>query len=181
MEISEMTAGESCAFLERTSAGRLGCSFDGQPYIVPIYFAYESGYLYLFSTLGQKVKWMRANPKVCIQADDIESRSKWVSVIVYGDYEELTEPQYTAERQHGSLLLARRYQWWLNALGERQKEVGNRLIEPLFFRIRINSISGLRATDEKEASLIRTDPTHGIGETSRISNISGTGPASDLG
>jgi len=28
--------------------------------------------------------------------------------------------------------------------------VGDKLIEPLFFRIRIQSMSGLRATDEKE-------------------------------
>jgi hypothetical protein len=28
--------------------------------------------------------------------------------------------------------------------------VGDKLIDPLFFRIRIQSMSGLRATDEKE-------------------------------
>ena len=39
--------------------------------------------------------------------------------------------------------------WWLNALGERQMRVGENSIEPLFFRIRIQSMSGLRATDER--------------------------------
>ena len=34
--------------------------------------------------------------------------------------------------------------------GERQMRVGENSIEPLFFRIRIQSMSGLRATDEKE-------------------------------
>jgi uncharacterized protein len=130
------------------SVGRLGCSYKDQPYVVPIHFAAENGYLYVFSTFGQKVKWMRANPKVCVQADEIKSQSEWMSVIVNGEYQELPESRYKAERQHASSLLAKRYQWWLNALGERQMKEGERSIDPLFFRIRIGSISGLHATDK---------------------------------
>jgi len=148
MEINELTAEESSAFLERTSVGRLGCSFENQPYVVPIYFAHDSGYLYVFTTLGQKVEWMRANPRVCVQADKIESQSEWVSVIVNGEYEELSETQRAAERRRATSLLAEHSQWWLNALGERQMRVGDKSIEPLFFRIRIESITGLRATDQ---------------------------------
>jgi nitroimidazol reductase NimA-like FMN-containing flavoprotein (pyridoxamine 5'-phosphate oxidase superfamily) len=153
MEINELTAEECSGFLEHASLGRLGSSFENQPYVVPIYFAYHDGYLYIFSTYGQKVKWMRANPTVCVQTDEIQSQSEWVSVIAYGDYEELPEPQYSAEREHASSLLGKRYQWWLNALGERQMRVGETAIEPLFFRIRIHSMSGLRATDEKRGTI----------------------------
>ncbi len=149
MELNEMTTEECSALLAHASVGRLGCSFENQPYVVPIYFAYDSGYIYVFSTLGQKVKWMRANPKVCVQIDQIQSESEWASVVVNGDYEELPEPQYAAERQHASSLLAKRYQWWLNALGERQLRMGDKAIDPLFFRIRVHSTSGLRAADEK--------------------------------
>jgi nitroimidazol reductase NimA-like FMN-containing flavoprotein (pyridoxamine 5'-phosphate oxidase superfamily) len=149
MEINEMTAEECSALLAHATVARLGCSFEDQPYVVPIYFAYESGYIYVFSTLGQKVQWMRANPKVCVQIDEIHSESEWASVVASGDYEELPEPQYAAERQHATSLLAKRYQWWLNALGERQMKLGDTLIEPLFFRIRVHSLSGLRAADEK--------------------------------
>jgi len=63
-----------------------GCSYENQPYVVPIHFAYEDAYLYGFSTFGQKVKWMRANPKVCVQTDKIENQGEWISVIVYGEY-----------------------------------------------------------------------------------------------
>jgi uncharacterized protein len=150
MEVNEMAAEECKAALEHASLGRLGCSYENQPYVVPIHFAYNSGYLYVFSTFGQKVRWMRANPKVCVQTDQLENQGEWISVIVYGEYEELLEPQYTAERKHASSLLAKRSHWWLNALGERQMRVGNKSIEPLFFRVRIHSMSGLRATDEKE-------------------------------
>lgn len=150
MEINEMTGEECSSFLQRASLGRLGCSLENQPYVVPIRFAVNGGYIYVFSTFGQKVKWMRANPKVCVQTDEIKSGGEWVSVIVNGEYEELPEPQYTAERKLASSLLAKQYQWWLNALGERQMRVGDSPIEPLFFRIRIHSMSGLHATDEKE-------------------------------
>ncbi len=92
---------------------------------------------------------MRANPKVCVETDEIQNQGEWISVIVYGEYEELPEPQYAAERKHAGSLLAKRYRWWLNALGERQMRVGENSIEPLFFRIRIQSVSGLRATEEK--------------------------------
>ena len=150
MEVNEMAAGECKVVLEHASLGRLGCSYENQPYVVPIRFAYDSGYLYVFCTFGQKVRWMRANPKVCVQTDQIENQGEWISVIVHGEYEELPEPQYTAERKHASSLLAKRHHWWLNALGERQMRVAENSIEPLFFRIRIQSMSGLRATDEKE-------------------------------
>ena len=149
MEINEMAAEECKAVLEHASLGRLGCSYENQPYVVPIHFAYEDGYLYVFSTFGQKVKWMRANPKVCVQTDQAQDQSEWISVIINGEYEELPGPQYAAERKHASLLLAKRTHWWLNALGERQMRVGDKSIEPLFFRIRIESMTGLRATEQK--------------------------------
>jgi len=94
---------------------------------------------------------MRANPKVCVQTDEIKSQGEWVSVIVNGEYEELPEPRYTAERKLASSLLAKQYQWWLNALGARQMRVGDSAIEPLFFRIRIHSMSGLHSIDERKS------------------------------
>ncbi len=150
MEVNAMAAEECRKVLEHASLGRLGCSYENQPYVVPTYFAYDSGYLYVFSTFGQKVKWMRANPRVCVQTDEIQSQGEWISVVVYGEYEELPEPQYTAERKHASSLLAKRSHWWLNALGERQMRVDDKSIEPLFFRVRIQSVSGLRATEERQ-------------------------------
>jgi uncharacterized protein len=145
MEINEMTTEECSGFLEHASIGRLACSFENQPYVVPMNFAYDNGYLYVFSTLGQKIEWMRANPKVCVQTDQMKSESEWMSVVVNGEYEELPEPQYAAERRHATSLLGKRYHWWLNALGQRQLRVGDQAIDPLFFRIRVQSMSGLRA------------------------------------
>ena len=97
MKIVEISHDECKELLNRVSVGRLACSLENQPYVVPVCFAYEPEYLYVFSTLGQKIKWMRQNPKVCLQVDEIGNRSNWTSVVVNGTYVELCEPQYTAK------------------------------------------------------------------------------------
>jgi nitroimidazol reductase NimA-like FMN-containing flavoprotein (pyridoxamine 5'-phosphate oxidase superfamily) len=152
MVINEITKDECGAFLAGASLGRLGCSLDNQPYVVPVYFVYEPDNIYVFSTLGQKAEWMRANPKVCLQADEITDQSKWKSVIATGRYQELPEPQYAAEREHARNLLEKRCRWWQNPLGERQLRVGNHSITPLFFRIHVDAMSGLLAIDESAQS-----------------------------
>jgi uncharacterized protein len=146
MAVHEMNEDECRALLARASMGKLGCSLDDQPYVVPVCFAYEPDYIYVFSTFGQKIEWMRANPKVCVQIDEIETESQWISVIVNGHYQELSQPKYAAEREHARELLEKRQQWWLNALGERHlKSSKELLIEPLFFRVQIGYMTGLRA------------------------------------
>src|SRR6476660_1034421 len=50
MEINEMTQDACRSVLTRVSMGRLGCSLENQPYVVPICFAYETDYIYVFST-----------------------------------------------------------------------------------------------------------------------------------
>src|SRR5262245_26666519 len=62
MIIREMTEDECRDVLARMNFGRLACARDNQPYVVPIYFSYHGGYLYGFSTMGQKIEWMRSNP-----------------------------------------------------------------------------------------------------------------------
>jgi uncharacterized protein len=146
--INRMNEKECLDVLTRVAVGRLGCAHDGQPYVVPIFFAHDGRAIYALSTLGKKIEWMRANPKVCLQADEIRSESDWTSVIVTGAFEELVEPQYTDDRDHARKLLEKRHRWWVNAMAERLMKSSGSLIEPLFFRIGIESISGLRATAE---------------------------------
>jgi nitroimidazol reductase NimA-like FMN-containing flavoprotein (pyridoxamine 5'-phosphate oxidase superfamily) len=66
MLIQEMTEAECITILARARLGRLACAHQNQPYVVPIYFAYEQPYAYAFTTPGQKVEWMRYNPLVCL-------------------------------------------------------------------------------------------------------------------
>jgi uncharacterized protein len=148
MTINEMTEQECRSALSGASFGRLGCSFKNQPYIVPLYFASEAGYIYALGTAGQKIEWMRQNPRVCLQVDDIRTDSEWTSIIVLGRYQELPEPQFAEERAHARELLKQRSGWWKPALAERDLKSSNELIAPIFFRIGIDSLTGLHSTSE---------------------------------
>lgn len=146
-----MTEQQCHEALERASFGRLGISHDGQPYVVPVYFAYEDGYVYILSTAGQKIEWMRRNAKVCLEIDNVSSDSHWSSVIALGQYEELPEPQFAQERARARKLLERRPRWWQPAFAERELRSPTELIDPIFFRVQIRSVSGLQAIEEAAA------------------------------
>jgi uncharacterized protein len=95
--------------LTRTHLGRLACAQGSQPYVVPFYFAYHNNFLYSFTTVGQKIDWMRANPLVCVEADEVVSPEEWASVIVFGRYEELPDTsEYQPERAVAYSLLQKK-------------------------------------------------------------------------
>ena len=54
------------AFLREGVLGYLGLSDEGQPYVVPLNYAYEEGRILFHCALtGYKLDCIRANPKVC--------------------------------------------------------------------------------------------------------------------
>src|ERR1019366_516275 len=113
MLISELTKQASLDLLASIHIGRLACARGTQPYVVPIHFAYDNYFLYGFSMAGQKIEWMRANPLVCVDADDIVSPEQWTSLIVFGRYEELPDtPQMQGERAFAANLFQQRPLWW---------------------------------------------------------------------
>src|SRR5688572_33385027 len=77
--------------------GRIGCHAMGQTYIVPVSYAYDEGYIYVRSFEGLKITIMRENPAVCFQVDVINNMSNWQSVIAWGLFEELNDPD---DRNH---------------------------------------------------------------------------------
>ena len=79
MLIQEVSHRDALNLLAHLRLGRIACAEGAQPYVVPFYFVYHDGYLYSFSTVGQKIRWMRANPLVCVEVDEIVSSEEWVS------------------------------------------------------------------------------------------------------
>ena len=150
MRIVAISQQECGQMLQRVSIGRLACSLNDQPYVVPVAFSYEPDCIYIFSTVGKKIEWMRQNPKVCLQADEMGHGSSWASVVVTGWYLELNEMQNPALREHAMEQLAKYAEWWRNPLAERREKVSDLAIETVFFRIDITSMNGLRAIPEAE-------------------------------
>lgn len=96
MVIREMSREECLRVLAGARLARLACAHENQPYVVPVYLVYhepssDDACLYGFTTPGQKVAWMRVNPLVCVEVDEVAAYDQWVSVIASGRYEELPE------------------------------------------------------------------------------------------
>lgn len=144
MLVTEMSREECEDFLTRVGFGRLACARDNQPYIVPIYFASEPGRLYGFATMGQKIEWMRLNPLVCVEADEVLSPSEWKSVVAQGRYEDFPDrSEYSEQRQHAQSFLEKgRSLWWLSAFAAAQTRQQFDRDMTVFYCIHIESITG---------------------------------------
>ncbi|MBA8903139.1 pyridoxamine 5'-phosphate oxidase family protein [Phyllobacterium sp. P30BS-XVII] len=147
MIIREMNQYEIMELLEKTAkVGRLGCSHEGQPYVVPLNFVYRLGFLYAFTTFGKKIEWMRDNPKVCVEFDHIYATNDWQSVVITGRYEELTQaPEHMEARNQAFSLLSKRAEWWQPAYVNTVIRDHSRALEPIYFRILVEEKTGHRA------------------------------------
>jgi len=146
MRIEEMSHEACIEFVQRVRFGRLACEQAGQPYVTPFFFACHHDALYSFSTVGQKVAWMRANPRVCVEADEVTSPQQWTSVIAFGRFEELpAETQYDSERKLAYSLLQQRPIWWEPGYARSMLGGNERPLDLVYFRIHIGQISGHQA------------------------------------
>jgi|SRR4030095_1079144 len=71
------------------NVGRIACYADGQLYLVPITYVFDSNFIIGHTNEGTKVRLMRKNPEVCFEVDRMDDIFNWQSVIVRGLYEEL--------------------------------------------------------------------------------------------
>ncbi|PST20607.1 pyridoxamine 5'-phosphate oxidase family protein [Mesorhizobium plurifarium] len=113
MFVKEMSREECQSVVAAADLARLACCKEGQPYIVPINYALLGNCLYCFSMPGQKIDWMRSNPKVALQIGEFASNRQWKSVVVRGRYRELAQTEGRCdERIHAWSLLEKRPNWW---------------------------------------------------------------------
>jgi nitroimidazol reductase NimA-like FMN-containing flavoprotein (pyridoxamine 5'-phosphate oxidase superfamily) len=200
MLIHELSREECLGALAHARLGRLACARDDQPYVVPVYFAFRTDtsgapYLYGFTTPGQKVHWMRANPLVCVEWDEVAGYNRWVSVIAFGLYEELPDtPDVGQDRQHTRPparatppvatssddsdlgqerlraydLLREHTGWWQPGYAARAADGHRdpaRSDSPLYYRIRVDRVTGRRATPDatEVAGSVAAAPARGAG------------------
>ena len=146
MLIRELTREDSLAFLAAKHFARLACAWKGQPYVMPIRIARESDHLYCFSTVGQKIDWLRKNPLVCVEADEIESLQKWCSVVAFGRYSELPKtPDFDRERHRAHELLWPDGEVWEPGYARTIVHGKAHALEAVYFRIDLGEVSGRRA------------------------------------
>ena len=104
--ITPLSEVEARALLTAGRLGRLGCVYEGGPYVVPINYVVDDDYIYSHSLPARKLEALRANPRACLQADEIIDEYRWRSAIAFGTYEEITDP---TERDRAVRVLHQRF------------------------------------------------------------------------
>jgi uncharacterized protein len=152
MLIQELTPIECAAILQQTSVGRLACCKGNQPYVVPIHFSFdaERGCVYGFSTVGQKVLWMRDNPLVCLEVEDVTDKDRWQTVVLFGRYEEIQDsPEEAEARQRAEALFQKRPEWWLPAAAKVGSHERHAVV---VYRIQADRVTGRRAARRRQGA-----------------------------
>ena len=146
MLVHKLTTAECRTVLAASRYGRLACARSEQPYIVPvsIYLDPDANFVYGFSTVGQKIRWMRDNPLVCLEVEQIVSRTKWTSVVAFGRYEEIPRTGPGDDlRRRATELFGKQVEWWLP--GTATLSSGEQHTVPVVYRIRLGRMTGRRA------------------------------------
>lgn len=136
--ISTLSDGESLDLLRSARVGRLGCIVNGDPYIVPINITFENDSIYSHSLPGLKITALRANPRACVQVDEVENDLRWSSVLVFGNFEEIVRP---TERKEILGMLLKRFA--LLTPVESAIALDGSPLEVIIFRISIDRITGV--------------------------------------
>jgi hypothetical protein len=144
--LAELTQPEIEEVLYNSSLGRIGCVDDGMPYIVPVNYRYEGGYIQCYSLEGMKLQIMRNNPDVCFEVEQIKDQHHWKTVICWGMFEEITDEEELGELRSKYLehVLRKRATISTNAPADHghamhpEPKPG----DPIFYRIRLTKFTG---------------------------------------
>ena len=93
MSIGKLGNTDALVILREGTLGRLGCIAEGWPYVVPVNYYFDGENIYIHTLPGKKLDALRANPRVCLQVDEIKDPYNWRSVIAYGTFEEISNEE----------------------------------------------------------------------------------------
>ena len=133
-----LTDDETRELFRLAKVARLGCTVNGEPYVVPINCDLEDDSLYSHSLPGLKISGLREDSRACVQVDHIESDLHWRSAIAFGKFEEITRP---SERASILNKLLRKFPMLTPV--ESAIAVDGSAPEVIVFRIRIERLTGV--------------------------------------
>ena len=136
--IRDLSQDKARELLRRGSVARLACIADNEPYVVPVNYVFDGESVLVHSLPGRKIIAMRANPRVCLQVDEIEDDLGWKSVLAFGSYEEIRDAE---ERGRAMSRLLARFPRLTPV--ESYMTGGTGTPAPIVFRIHVDKISGL--------------------------------------
>lgn len=142
--------------LKNHYTGHLACVDSSGPYVVPFTYYYDedSHTLISYTAEGRKVEALRRDPRVSVNVSDIKTLNSWQSVVIEGEFEELSG----MESMKAIKLLITRLKAQINESGHEKveaiadmspaKETANKVV----YRIAIKAVNGRfeKPTEKKE-------------------------------
>jgi nitroimidazol reductase NimA-like FMN-containing flavoprotein (pyridoxamine 5'-phosphate oxidase superfamily) len=136
--INRLDARAALELIGEGRLGRLGCVLDDGPYVVPVNYVSDEQFIYIHSLPGTKIEALRANPRACLQVDEIKNAFEWRSAIVFGTYEEITDAE---ERDRALQQILNRFPQFTPVETAMSQVQG--LPETIIFRLRIEKVTGV--------------------------------------
>ena len=135
--ITRLSREEARALLTAGRVGRLGCVYEGGPYVVPINYVVDGESSYVHSLPGRKLEALRATPRACLQVDEVTDPYHWRSALAFGTYEEVSDP---TERDRAVRALQARFP---NLTPVESVPVHDGQSSVVIFRLRIAEVTGV--------------------------------------
>jgi len=139
LKVEDMAPAEMHALLQRQGFGHLGCAREGRPYVLPMNYAYDGKELYFFTTEGMKTQFISANPKVCLQVEEVTDSSHWRSVMVIGQADRVTKNE---DMERAMELITARNPSLTPAISATQMDTWGRAVDIAIYRITPEMIDG---------------------------------------
>jgi hypothetical protein len=136
MNIGKPRDTDALAILREGTLGRLGCIASGWPYVVPVNYIFDGEDIYIHTLPGKKLDALRANPRVCLQVDEIKDSYNWRSVIAYGTFDEVSSEE-TREN-----VLTKLYSR-LPHMTPVESRLVKGMRETIVFRIKVEEVTGM--------------------------------------
>lgn len=86
--LGELTPPEIEELLRSEVIARIGCISDDRVYVVPVTYVYDGTHVWGHAMDGDKLRAMRADPRVCVEVEHVDDLSNWRSVIAWGTFQE---------------------------------------------------------------------------------------------
>jgi len=145
--IEEIGNGQIKDVLRRVGYGHLGMVRGIFPYVVPIHYAYDEPFIYIYTTEGKKTEIIRANAEICLQVEDVKNDGDWVSVIASGEAVPVTDKN---EREYALSFILERNPTLTPAVSIRWMDNWVRENVEVVYRLKPRMLTG-RATIERRA------------------------------
>lgn len=148
LRIEDIPSEETRALLRRVGFGHLGCTRDGNPYVVPMHYGYDGQDLYFLTTEGTITEFIPANSKVCFQVEEVTDATRWQSVMVMGRAQRLTVPD---EVERAMQCITDHHPTLTPALNKTDIGAWHRLNNIAIYRVRPEEICGRRTAHGGES------------------------------